>query len=427
MPTNIQDTQNLISAYVNDIDIKSAEALAIFHQLPFTLYGTLPWLPTEVCEEIIDWVAAAYDITKYSWGIQKTLYACALVCRAWVHCAQMHLFTNIQVRPKYLCRLHSSLQSAGHILSSIRTLKIGYDQKVPISSFLVSHRLQNLSTLVIHGLDLAQEHTLLVRAPLFHTVQHLHLFGLKACKVSQLIRFINSFHSLISLELWFFFKILEHNGQILPRPSHISSYSLTSLELRLIPGVSRLLDWCLKAGSFFAHIQKLTLCCYGHADKSEFISCFRGVGALLQNCSATIEELTLRMWEVPMVNEVSDLFYLESFPKLQTLSYQLYGDYVLFKYAERQFSAVSSKSCIVEVQLNIYIDKYETARDIFNSIDSTLTSDKFSSLLKVKLHKEISFDYFPKLQQQKKQKLEVGPWNDDSIIILKSQAKVDRE
>lgn len=244
---------------------------------------------------------------NHDWDIQKTLYACALVCQAWVHRAQMHLFTNVLVKSKNLHMLHSTLQSAGHMSSSIRILKIGYDQKVPISSFLVSHRLQNLSTLVIDGLNLAQEHTLLHRAPLFHTVQYLHLSGLKECKVSQLIRFINSFHSLVSLDLWFSFNILEHNGQILPRPSHISSCSLTSLILTLIPGVSRLLDWCLNAGSFFTHIKKLTLNCYGHKDKSEFISCFRGVGALLQHCSATIEDLTLYFWDVPMVKEVSDL------------------------------------------------------------------------------------------------------------------------
>ncbi|KAK7684913.1 hypothetical protein QCA50_011747 [Cerrena zonata] len=407
MPANIQDTQDLISTYVNDIDIKSAEALTIFHQLPFNLYGTVPWLPTEVCEEIIDWVAAAYDITNYNWDIQKTLYACALVCREWVHCAQMHLFTNVLVKPKYLHRLQNTLQSAGHILSSIRTLDIGYDQKVPISSFLISYRLQNLSTLCINHLHLAQEHTLLFRAPLFHTVQYLYLDDLEECKVSQLIRFINSFHSLISLDLWFGFEILEHNGQILPRPSYISSCSLTFLYLQLIPGVSRLLDWCLKAGSFFTHIKKLTLYCYDYSDKSKFISCFRGVGALLQHCSATIEDLTLTLEQVPMVNEVSDLFHLESFPKLQRLSYRGLQDDAMFKYAERQLSAVSSKSGIVEVQLYIRMDKYEPVRGICRSIDSTLTTDRFPSLHKVKLYKKIPFDHFPNLQQQKK--LEVGP------------------
>ncbi|KAK7683428.1 hypothetical protein QCA50_013259 [Cerrena zonata] len=407
MLANTQDTQDLISTYVNDIDTNSAEALVIFHQLPFNLYGTVPWLPTEVCEEIIDWVAAAYDITNYNWDIQKTLYACALVCREWVHCAQMHLFTNVLVKPKYLHRLQNTLQSAGHILSSIRTLGIGYDQKVPISSFLISYRLQNLSTLCINHLHLAQEHTLLFRAPLFHTVQYLHLDDLEECKVSQLIRFINPFHSLISLDLLFAFEILEHNGQILPRPSHLSSCSLTSLNLHLIPGVSILLDWCLKAGSFFTHIKKLALHYYGHKDKSEFISCFRGVGALLQHCSATIEDLTLSLDQVPMVNEVSDLFHLESFPKLQRLSYQLSGGDTIFKYAERQFSAVSSKSGISEVQLDIYINKYEPVKDICSSIDSTLTSDKFSFLHKVKLYQDIPFDYFSNLQQQ--DKLEVVP------------------
>ncbi|KAK7684915.1 hypothetical protein QCA50_011749 [Cerrena zonata] len=170
MPADIQDTQDLISTHGNGMDTQSVEALAIFHQLPFNLYDIVPRLPTEVCEEIIDWVAAAYHITKYNWDIQKTLHACALVCRAWVHCAQMHLFTNVLVRSRYLHRLQNTLQSAGHISSSIRTLEIGYDQKVPISSFLVSHRLQNLSTLVIRGLELTQEHICLFRAPLFYTV-----------------------------------------------------------------------------------------------------------------------------------------------------------------------------------------------------------------------------------------------------------------
>ncbi|KAK7684916.1 hypothetical protein QCA50_011750 [Cerrena zonata] len=103
-----------------------------------------------------------------------------------------------------------------------------------------------------------------------------------------------------------------------------------------------------------------------------------------------------------MVNEVSDLFHLESFPKLQRLCYKSYGDYALFKYAERQLSVVSSKSGIIEVQLDILMDEYEPVRGTCRSIDSTLASNKFPSLHKVKLYKKIPFDYFPKLQQQKK-------------------------
>lgn len=268
-------------------------------------------LPTELCEHIIDWVAARYDPDDWNWKIQRTLSACALVCRAWLHRARMHLYSRITLQSGSLSRLECTLRAACHISSFITELKIdNFNDSKTISSFFITYKPPNLKTLYISGLDLTREHIWLSRASLCHSVRNLNLVDLQECKVSQFIHFINCFHSLSSLRMDFHlaFNNLKYNGQILPKPSHIlSSCSLTSLNLELIPGISRLLDWCLKAGSFLKHISKLTLQCWTHYNKSEFCSCFGGIENLLHHSSTTIEDLTLHFGYVPLIYDISDL------------------------------------------------------------------------------------------------------------------------
>ena len=64
----------------------------------------IPRLPTEVCERVIDWVAAAppfgemYFRPYHDDDALNTLRACALTCKAWTPRTRLHLFRVLRVR-----------------------------------------------------------------------------------------------------------------------------------------------------------------------------------------------------------------------------------------------------------------------------------------------------------------------------------------
>lgn len=272
------------------------------------LFPASPRLPIELCEYIIDWVSAARNPLDYhDKEPQETLHACILVCRAWQNRARMYLFTRVNLSSTYLPTLCRTLRNERHLSSFINGLVIRCHQRTPISSLFISQRLQRLQSLSLYRLDLAREHSLLPGSLLSYSVKELYLWELQGRRVSQLIRFINSFHSLDNLLIHFASSSLEYSGQILPKPGRISSHSLRLLKLDLVPGVSRLINWFLGAGPFLACLKTLCLTCRGFRDNSRFRSCFGGVGELLHRCSATIEILSLGIGDVPLVNEISDL------------------------------------------------------------------------------------------------------------------------
>ena len=62
-----------------------------------------PRLPIEVCERIIDWVAAApefdnlYKLYEDDFAL-ATLRSCSLTCRSWTPRTRLHLFRILRVR-----------------------------------------------------------------------------------------------------------------------------------------------------------------------------------------------------------------------------------------------------------------------------------------------------------------------------------------
>ena len=220
----------------------------------------------------------------------------------------MHLYTRGDVTLKHLRPFGDALKNNTLLSTSIVELNLIYAPPFLVSALLASHKLPQLRALTLGYLDLIGEHSLLYRAVSFHSVRDLRLAQLRPCKASQLIRFINYFHYLSSLELQQFkFESLGYQGQSLPKAFNASTRSLTALSLELIPGMHRVIRWFLKAGIFLKNVKHLTLTCENRHDKAQLRTAFQGVDLLLDCCSPTVEELDLRFLKIPMIEEISDL------------------------------------------------------------------------------------------------------------------------
>ena len=67
-----------------------------------TTQYSLPALPTEVWEQVIDWLVVGYTpelglTYQDNINLRRDLSSCALVCRAWRVRAQMHLFAFLRI------------------------------------------------------------------------------------------------------------------------------------------------------------------------------------------------------------------------------------------------------------------------------------------------------------------------------------------
>ena len=238
----------------------------------------------------------------------ERLSACSLVCRAWRIRAQALLFERIVLNHEGLPSLDRVLRENHVVCSSITEMYVqGESKTTSFSFFAIRHQLPNLTYLNIHQLDLTREHPWLYRAPLFRSVQRLKLYRLKPCQLSQLVLFINSFYSLVRLDLDFDFAQLEHRDQILPKPSCIDTRSLIWIELDLNPGVSRLIFWFLKAKPLLERLKTLVL-------------------------------------------------YIFIFPNLKYITYGSLGRDFVLRHAVRQLGNVTSTCGLIQIEFDIRLD-----------------------------------------------------------------------
>ena len=246
-------------------------------------------------------------------------------------------------------------------------------------------------------------------------MQDLRLRSLQECLLSQLARFINSFPALTSLLLDFDFEKLEDKHQALPKPCYTSTRALSFLEVDIIPGSSKLIDWFLKAGSLIASLESLVVYCFKIKDEAEFILSFWGIGQLLGCCRTSLRSLSIYLENEPIVKSVTDismsivslvyaqtstniytLVRLDLF-RLQKITYGSYSMDHILSYVVQQLEEVSLPLALVEVCFDIRLDESELDEELCKSIDQLLSSDKFPSLRVVDLHETIPFDNFPNL------------------------------
>ena len=246
---------------------------------------------------VINWICHQWLEFTEDKTIGQVLSACSFVCHAWRNQVRHNFHNHARICYEQLSSLSNALRS--NVLLSLHIAGISITRKCkvfPISPFAVIHRLPRLGYLSIDQLDLAREHRWLNRAPLFHSVRALHLSFHQSCQLSQLIRFINAFSSLSSLEISFASHApyeLEHNGQILCKPSYINMRSLNQLRLDLIPGTSKLIDWFFQARPLLACLKIVILYLSNLRYEPEFRLGFEGVRRILACCRASVEDIRL--------------------------------------------------------------------------------------------------------------------------------------
>ena len=250
----------------------------------------LPRLPTEIWEGIIDCIDI--DPWYFHGGETGILSACTLVCRSWHTRATLNLYRKFETKCNRLSNLQKTLRNNSSMFSLPNAIHV-ICTTTSISAFFIESKFKNLRFLALSFLDLANEHVLITRGPLSHSVTELRLWDLHSCTVSGLLRFLNSFHSLSDLDISFR-GLLPHTGQILPRPHPIPSRSLKTLSLGVVPGVGKVIDWYIREGYFLASLKKLQLSWEYYLGQHEIH--FEVPALLPHQCMDTLEELTLSVY-----------------------------------------------------------------------------------------------------------------------------------
>lgn len=257
---------------------------------------------------MIDCLGAEYSSSiNYERG---TLYACSLVCHAWLHRARLRLYAKIDLSSTTISRFQSTLSNnPGPLSTFVKEMNIWPDHGYSLSATLVRHRLKNLTTLQLGHVEFAREHTLLSRSLLARPVRTLRLYDVKSCSVAQLARFVNLFHSLTSLTISFKVAKLEHKGERLPPTNRPTGPSLTFLRLWLIPGINIFIDWCtqMNTGRFLVGLKTLYLVWRMLPPESDFHAYIDGMRFALVKCAQSLEDLALIFHVVSMKDEISNI------------------------------------------------------------------------------------------------------------------------
>ena len=360
-----------------------------------------------------------------------------LVCRAWVTRASHHLMARLDLSHTSLHKFCNSFGVKSRAVPLINELNVACNTPW-ISIFFMKHRQTKINILGVYGLDFAREHISLPRIMKPHSIRCLHLSSIKEANAARLIRFISSFHSLSSLKLHFGCKELKYRGEILPRFPLTTRRTLETFDIHLVSGVSTILDWYLQENSPLDSIKKLVIRCGEQHDRSKFAECFTHMDRVLRLCCHRVLDLTLHLWEVPIVEGVAHLSTsliilcksivtmntresqlmnivdLEDFPMLRRLKYCSYDFEDILEYAEVQLNAVKSHDNLNEVSFDIKLSvDYERRDELYASMDKILGNmDSFPSLSKVE-SREVGF--FPALRARSI--MVPSPWSSDLDVV----------
>ena len=265
-----------------------------------------PRLPPELQMITIDWMVVATNENGFrKLKDQTTLLNCMCVCYAWKSYIQKFLHNDVYIKIEESCnnllKWREFLKHNPSKVKSIRSIALSCDGlDLTYAALLITQKLQSLETLYILQWNLGEEPFWIYRAAACMTsLNCLHLDSLKQCTVAQLVKIINSFHHLSKLSVNFAHpnQKLEVKNQPLSRPCRLPTFSLESLRIEHIEGVSILLDWFVEANPFVANLKELALRLWARdideEDENEEESNCEGFSRFLDHCGGSLEQLTL--------------------------------------------------------------------------------------------------------------------------------------
>ncbi|KAK7677257.1 hypothetical protein QCA50_019758 [Cerrena zonata] len=394
LPPDRADANRLPSHTESD-SIVSASGEQVPSQAAFSRKS--PRIPLELHKEVIDWAAVSW----ISLDAQQSLLSCMLVCKTWYPLAYKYLYNLICIDGKDISKLKASLKNKPMLAQSITTFAVELDG-FSISPVLLSWNLINLQKLEIWYLDLQAESTWLCRAAAQLTnVHYVGLMEVQACTAASLIRFINSFQSLSTLEI-LSLDSLECKNQPLPRHRKPTTFSLTDLTIVVIPGTSTLLNWLIRADLAVVSLERLSL---WFGNQTENLSLTQeNIAVFLNHYSNTLVELILDITGLEYVS-------LSGLTKLSKLIYYISGDYIhldILKDTIEHLQQIPSTNVITEIGLDLDHDfdiKEDQAVDPFTKagvdpddwekLDSLLVGGQFKLLHTVAMSPAIHHQYLP--------------------------------
>ena len=195
----------------------------------------------------------------------------------------------------------------------------GTSQEGTLSALFIETRMKNLTHLEIHNASF-EEKSLLSRALLLRSVQHLTLRSFVGCTVACLIRITKACPQLSVLKIY---SDLDDPGQILPQPRSLHKYPLVYLYLCYDPNASRFIDWYIREGTFLANLTELSLIFLGsNPYKAISAAYFDSMRALLDHCKHTLEILRMDFYATKLEDGPNIcMFYTPARPTTFSCSY----------------------------------------------------------------------------------------------------------
>ena len=381
-----------------------------------TMQPTLPALPIEVWEQVIDWLVVGYtpklgQTVQDNFNLRRDLSACALVCRAWRIRAQMHLFAFLRISGNGLSQYETLILKTPVLCTFAReftfynqyvdaTTNQVVDKTVETASHAVRivHKLLNVQYLVASSINLAIEHPHLPRhIAALQNINQLDFYSRTPTKLSQLARILLGLKDISTLYLSVPI-IVDSNHLPLPAPCYATKSSLTRLDLVIQPGGYLLVDWLVKARSFTTSLHILFVRLEYQIPQSEIALVTQGVQTLLDNCTGTLEEWNLNakiqvddFSSVPKGNVdlkfdlhllMMVLVSIGSHKSLSKLDFRVSKTW--FRHALDQVKTIISKH-ITGIQFGYWLDKEEEpSNEFWDELDIILNNDMFKPLTSVR-------------------------------------------
>lgn len=248
-------------------------------------------LPIEVCEHIINMVAQLADRwdNEELQGRYRTLRACSLVARSWIHRSRLHLFRDVilssDLRTKEFLNVLSHSPELLRYVEILRILPVSVKDGVSLGWIYqvlstLPPFLPRLRELSLCGLPVLHP-IWIVTASRFSTIETLSLYRLRRQPLREIVQLINRFPRLQSLN------VLDCSWKLSSTYYGRKQHNLTTLHtFTNIPEWVAILEWALASGSTG------TLTTFRAPSGAQGLA----MDSILKTCYSTLQELHLNIW-----------------------------------------------------------------------------------------------------------------------------------